>query len=575
MIYFESLIYKDYWREVALFLAGLRRPNEKADLVARAKEADSQATSGDIQNGRTIVLQLLREGVLSQPRHVQTEAMRYAIGFLEERILRLQRSPEEVLDTLAELAKLYESDETYRSIVDAVRGVSRSSDHGLVSLMHRVAGNALSSDQYVELVLDYVGSAPETRGLVRVGRPLCVPDVIEELASNYTYWEGIPAHVFARRLWSYATRKGIVPDIVYPFGGHLSLVVQFAVGYSNIGRQPDTVVRARGESVPAIWKLHQNVQLVRGWPMDENEGTTYYRSHIGGKQPKTWSWNNGRDETLPKELRQCIGELIDGSDNFIAALQDGRKKEKGRRFLAYLKDIRRWLEEPGIVAWVAARCAAELFRSAALAQRDLGPNKLSDDILEILHRLYRVPDMQSPRNMYFIERFGFGMPLTIRLARGSEMLPLHQVMADFALGRMELKYKADLSWFGELPFPPLLINSLIDLCRGEMEAILRFIGSRAVPIGPFYYGERRVRVQDTRRILKIARQTNEPSVLRGAAAVLINAKFARLADQKLVRKILVASPGSPLVMRVFSTHDSIRSREQEPELRELAGKLRL
>ena len=283
---FETLIYKDYWREVALFLAGLRRPNEKADLVARAKEADTEMRGRGQQNGRTIILQLLREGVLSQPRHVQSEAMHYAMGFLDRSTLRFQRSPEEVMDSLSELARLYGNEETHGRIGDVVRNVADSNDHGLVSLVHRMAGNALPKDQYMDLVLDYRGSVPETRGLVRIGRALSVPTIIEELGNNYTYWDGVPAHVLARRLWSHATRESVVPDIVYPFGAHLGLILQFAVGYSNISPRSDNVIVIRGESIPAIWKLYQNVQLIRGWPIDQKEGVKYYGERMGEREPK-------------------------------------------------------------------------------------------------------------------------------------------------------------------------------------------------------------------------------------------------------------------------------------------------
>ena len=243
---FQTLIYKDYWREVALFLAGLRRPNEKADLVARAKQADSEALDRSQQSGRAITLQLLREGVFSQPLHLQLEAMRYVIGFLKTSTLRLQRNPYELIDALSELVRMYGTDEIYAKIVEVVNGVSQATDHGLVSLMHRMAGGALPKEQYVRLVLEYSGTVPETRGLVRIGRPMKVADVIEELGNNNTYWEGIPPQVFARRFWFSSTREGVVPEIVYPFGAHLHLILQFAVGYPRIIREPDKIVILRG-----------------------------------------------------------------------------------------------------------------------------------------------------------------------------------------------------------------------------------------------------------------------------------------------------------------------------------------
>lgn len=106
-----------------------------------------------------------------------------------------------------------------------------------------------------------------------------------------------------------------------------------------------------------------------------------------------------------------------------------------------------------------------------------------------------------------------------------------------------------------------------------MKTLLRFIGSRAVPIGSLYYRSHRLRIQDTHRILKICRETEEHEVLQGAAAVLIYATFAKIAEPALIQKILTASPSSPLVVRVFNTYDTIAGREEEPELRELARKV--
>ena len=570
---FETLIYKDYWREVALFLAGLRRPNEKADLVARAKEADKVAINRGQQNGRSIILQLLHEGVLSQPRHVQSEAMRYVIGFLDATTLRLQRNPHELIDSLSELARVYGNNETHEKIVEIVRSVSQSSDHGLVSLMHRMAGNALPKEQYIQIVLEHLGSAPEMRGLVRVSRPLDVSGVMEELGSNHMYWEGIPAHVLARRLWSSATRRGIVPEIVYPPGTHLSLILQFAVGHSNLRRQLKNVIAIRGVKVPAIWKLHQNVQLIRAWPIADDEATTYYEEHLGASRVEDLLWTNGLEEPLPQDVEQCIRDLIDRSDSFISALRGRKNGQKSDSLSSYLEAIRRYLGEPGIVAWIAARCADELFRNSALARGELGLSGLQDDIMEVLYEIYRFPEMQYPRRMYLMERFGLGMPIAIRLESEANLLPLYQVVADFILGKMKIEEKNRFSWLEQIPLSALMVKPLIDVCRDKMESLLRFIGSRTMPIGPLYYRGHRLRVQDTHRILKICRDTQENKVLQGAAAVLNYATFAKIAEPVLIQKILTASPSSQLVVRVFNTHDTITGREEEPELRELARKI--
>ena len=281
-------------------------------------------------------------------------------------------------------------------------------------------------------------------------------------------------------------------------------------------------------------------------------------------------WTDGGEEPLPEDVEKCVRTLLTCSDNFVSALGGCSGDKKSDTFFAYLEAIRGCLEEPGIVPWIAARCATELFRSTALGRRDFGPNGLSDDIVQILHKLYRFPDVGSPRGMYLVERLGFGMPLAIRLDYGCEFQPLHLILADFVLKKMDLEIRKRFVWLHNIPLPPMVVGPLITLCREEMENVLRFIGSRAMPIEPLYYYDRRMRVQDTRRILKVARETEDQDVLRGAAAALINATFARLCEPALVQRILTAAPGSPLVARVFSTQNGIRGREEESELRELA-----
>lgn len=566
---FEILIYKDYWQEVALFLAGLRRPNEKADLVARAREADAELPNTRQQNGRTIILELLREGVLSQPRHVQTEAMRYAIGFLNESTLRQHRNPHEVISSLSRLAQVHESEEILTTIIQTVNDVSASNDRDLVSLMHRMAGRSVPKDQYIPLILGYSGSAPETRALVRINRALSVPGLLDELGSNQVYWEGIAPNVFARRLWSSATSNGFVPDIVYPPGAHLGLIIQFAVRHSNRGLRSEKVIRLRGTTVPAIWKLKQNIQLIRNWPVDRNEGAAFCNQHIESGNGKVLLWCNGHDEPLPQDVEQCIRQLIDRSDRLIVSLRDGSSADLDDSYSSYVKAIRERLGDVGLVPWIAARCAGDLFRSPLLAREDVKPSGIYDEVLEAASRFQELPEIQHARSIYLMERFGFGMPLSVRVSSGSDLRPLHELMAKCVLGGLNADEKNRFVWLEDIPLPAVAIKPLIELCRGRMENVLRFIGSRQISFGPVRFGDDRLKVQDTRRILKICRGTEENAVLQGAAAVLMQAKFARIADADLVCKILSASPRSPWVLRLFNTRDPVRGREEDPKLREL------
>ena len=60
------------------------------------------------------MLQLLREGVFNQPRHVLTEAMSVAMELLDLELLRMHRAPEALIESLAELGHLYGDGSTHR-----------------------------------------------------------------------------------------------------------------------------------------------------------------------------------------------------------------------------------------------------------------------------------------------------------------------------------------------------------------------------------------------------------------------------------------------------------------------------
>ena len=570
---FEWLIYRDYWREVALFLAGLRRPNEKADLVARAKEADADVSILEQQNGRAIILQLLREGVLSQPRHVQTEAIRFVLGFLDEPALRLHRTPSAIIDSLSELTQLYGNDQIRTKIVEIVEQVSESDDHSLVSLVHRLAGNTLPKEKYIQLVLGYSGNSPETRGLVRITRPFNVPGVIEELGSSDTFWEGMPSRVLARRLWSSATDNATVPEIVYPLGVHSGLILEFAFGQSDTGRRRDDVIKINCASVPAIWKLHQNIQLISFWPLDDQENPISDEEHLATGTAAELSWTDGRSEPLSPDLEQCLRDLIYASDNVILALRDRKKVEIDESVAAYLTATSTHLAEPGIVGWVASRCATEMLHSPPVFTSGLGLGGLLDDIKKVLNKLYLLNDIFIPMDVNIFELVRFGIPLALRLARGAAPRPLYQVLTDLVLERVDPAEKRYCSWIeGGIPLPSALIRPLVDTCSYEMEKLLRFVGSHTVPSHSrtMFYNTPRLKVQDTRRILKICRETQDHEILQGAAIVLMNAKFARLVQPELLQKILTATPDSSLAMRVFHASGSIRWEKHDSHSKQLA-----
>ena len=570
---FEALIYRDYWREVALFLAGLRRPNEKADLVARAKAADHDADSGPRQKGRGMMLQLLREGVMSQPRHVQAEAMEFAFGFLDEAELQWVPVPGAMIDSLAELAQQFGGDETLGRIRDWAQENSERDDYGLISLSHRLASRVLSKDDYIKVVLGYQGEEDETRGLVRLSCPFDVPSVISELGSARSFWEGISAPVFARRFWSSVLRTGFVPSVIYPTGVHLNLIIEFCLAGGRGVRMPTHPVRLEGGTVPAILKLFHNLQLINCHIATRDGSVEALAESVACEPATELCCDYGESGSLPLEVEQCVGDLISTSEALLVQFSRGKAKEVRRSWEAYLQRITQCIDEPGLVGWIGARCAAELSYVPPPAFRQLRSDAVVRNLYEEVRKFYPRGESRFAASPYYVEGLGVGVPRTIRINQGGTLLPIQEVIAELALLKKKTEGQQDWAWLQDLPVPAPLLSSIVEMCREEMEALLRFLGSHTAAVNERYYGGRRLRVQDTRRILKICRETNEPLVLRGAAVTLSCAKFSRVADTEVILKVLSVAPRSRLVRQVFDAGENVRGYERGSELESLAKEI--
>ena len=104
------------------------------------------------------------------------------------------------------------------------------------------------------------------------------------------------------------------------------------------------------------------------------------------------------------------------------------------------------------------------------------------------------------------------------------------------------------AWIANIPLGRALVRSLVESCREDLPELLGFLGERTV-VG--YGRESRLMVHDTRRVLKVCRETEDSEILRGASTVLVGATFGRVAEPGLLARLLAAAPTSQLVDRVF------------------------
>ena len=544
---FELLVHRDYWREVALFLAGLRRPNEKADLVARAKAADNDVSIGWKQNGRAIILQLLREGVLHQPRHVLKEAIEFVADLLEISTLRVQRSPEALIEMLCQVGKLYVTETLSNRVACVVESYSNSCDEYALSIIHRVAAKLLPRNQYTRLLLDYSGTLPRCRSLVRMTCPYGSIEDLGKLTATPRYWTNVPVPIWARRFWQAALRHSLVIDVKYPAKMHSSLVVEFATDYPMEGEEGSAVIDIRGVRPPAIWKLQQNLQVMRRQAWVRREGTR------DNHRPSTDSTiisepfspsRNVSYQGLSTVLKSCLRDLIATTDEVIYSLDHEGNPEIAEKIKLYVEAIEKHLKDPGISGWVACRCTIEFLWY-------MGPFvKQEVSFIESLEEFYHMEHIPSSYRRHFFRRIQPSIPFAVRLRHRAKPVPLHQIITDSLDGQLDLTKHNHCSWIADISLPTMIIKQLVEAYRSDLPQLLRFVGERTVVGFPH---QPRLKVQDTQRILKICRGTDDQEVLRGAATIFMNASIIRIAEPKLIVKILSAAPSSQLVVRVFST----------------------
>ena len=570
---FENLIHRNYWREVALFLAGLRRPNEKSDLVGRARRADRDSERGWQQNGRGIVLQLLREGVLRQPGHVRDDAINLVADLLDMEEYRVQVTPEALVDTICLLGKQYPSDDLKRRITGLVERCSESLDEYAIMAGHRVASVVLPEKEYTRLMLDYHGSNPNIRTLVRMGVPYNPKSSVDlrSIVAASDYWAGVPVAMWARRYWRSVLQYGYVMDAPCPAGMQSGLAVEFATDYWGPQGRDVAVIEMSSPKPLAIWVLLRNVQVLyrllhsgnnggSGDRMPEDEHGLLQEHAVVGNRVVDYG-------NLDVGVRGCVEDLVGTSSDLLTAFAAGARGPIRKKANEYIDAIVEHLRDAGISGWVTCRCAVDMVerRRGALALQ--GDMKRTDKLLELVAEFYGPKD--SPWS--FINspyRWQFNMPLSVRLMRGATPVPLPNIVGEIVRGEVSDDTRNLCSWIADIPLPGVLIKPVVEDCREDLGDLLRFVGGRNL-VG--FVGTGRLRVQDTRRILKICREVDDQKVLRGAGTVLVQAAIERVANPEVICKILSVAPASPLGRHLFSNvGGSVGGRSRRRDGREVA-----
>ena len=543
---FEWLIQRPYWREVALFLGGLRRSNEKADLIARARQTASCPLHPWDHSGHAIVLALLQEAVLSQPRHVLVEAIRFMIELVESPALRFHPEIDDFIGDLGTLICRHDNVDFSSQIVDIAMATTEIDDEHLIFYVYKLAASSLSWERFLNLASKYPSTNPEILSTVRLECAYHSSQAMQMLGRNPSYWVNIPLPILSTKLWRTIARHRVLDEIKHPSNLHYWLLVRFSTNQTFGQDENESILEIRGTNVSAVWKLQQNLEALN-FGLVSRTASEGMKSALEASGWSTCRYSGDLDFSGLESCETCVRELIESSEDVLLTLPSDDEALVSERLVAYLTTIQRHLSGSGLTGWVACRCGVELVQRWELLGEVLRDNLVE----EVFHGIYEYCSVmgisRSSRRIPFEQKM-IACPSALRVVRSGDLVPMYSVMHEYWTQSSDGNIVGKLDWIFDVPLRVDTVRSLVNLYRADLTSLMRYLGVRTVVGHP---GIPRLRIQDIHKILGICRKTDDPEILKGAATLLLNATFERIAEPELVCKILCAAPTSQLVERIL------------------------
>jgi hypothetical protein len=255
--FFQAMVRRPFWHEVALFLAGLRRANEKADLLSRARALDDEPENGWRSDGLRIVLQLLQEGVLTSPGHVHQDALSFLVEALDPAGVKARNEPREMVSVLPALIRSCENAQIQGMLEELLRKSANNQDRYALWRLYTVANSVLPCRELEKHVSTFNDSNGKLSSLVKLywpaqaGKSFKNQVVPTEWAANW-----------AATLFSAATVLPALTEVQGTVDFHNYLFEQFAFRPIFNARFTRNMSAFSPAGPHAIWRLCANLQSI-------------------------------------------------------------------------------------------------------------------------------------------------------------------------------------------------------------------------------------------------------------------------------------------------------------------------
>jgi hypothetical protein len=553
---FQTMVRRPYWREVALFLAGLRRPNEKADLVVRAKDLDHDNEWGWRQDGRAVTLQLLQEGAFSQPQHVFSEALDFVVELQDPEIVTAQNEPKGLVDVLSVLLKQEEAERQRHRLLSLISRYRQCDDEEIVWHLHRIASRVLDPTTTREHLLSQRSQFPDIMVKARLVWPLSWGVDMREASKQEAYWQVAPDHIWAEQWWQTALHCDAAATLEAPPRVHQHLIEQFASSPLFLAERsyPRRDSFLKPLSRWAIWRLAMYKQMLHVMPM--HGALPEEMVELLAAQNLSDTDYSGLDETCSITTRDLLGA-------FRSVIQSIMVKESdiSSSLSDFIPMLREHLRRPGISAWLACRSSIVLLTTmVAIKLNQLRPTlgirgiRFSDlfesqeDLISLwtdVSRFYYEPkqgasgsSLQHTGDLDWLLHSVYApdlldlMPKYIRTEEGGDFISISDLLSEHISNENELPFP----WLKTISFSTEVIRPLVEKCNGEHlhPLLLELNRWRFIPIAI----GRPLLTPHVHRILKMVRMTDDPDILGGSIIALSTSRYLHIAGADLLTKMI-------------------------------------
>jgi hypothetical protein len=540
---FQAMILRPFWREVALFLAGLRRANEKADLLSRAKIVDDDRSEGWRQDGMGIVSQLLQERVLTTPRHVFRDSVSFLLQSLDPSDSRPRNERPEVGRILPKLVREINSPEHRRVLLTYLDAGRSSRDDHALTLLHSVTNKVFTVDEIRAHAATSSDASDDLCGRIRLTWPARDGVDLESLYSSER-----PMPLEPNPEWAFCLyRAGRIDNAARKFpettAYHRLLLEQFAFSPPPFVPGPASVFNPDGASAHAVWALYESLLRCGAAlqaPPVQDDGL------IGPASSTDFS---GLGQNIVGPLR----DLIESAAAAAKSLREGTIGRAVRDFLAVIEGL---VMADGLVGWVAVRCALSLLQYAEVPrylflQDGVLSHRSSSSLMDAFGRQKGWRRLRRMLPPFFgaifpadSDRAGrtvagkmapMGLPRSVpsHLLVNGEFLSVPSML----LGTANFGTRVPFDWINRVPIEHYWVGGMLPDEPEEMESLLKWLACRRLtPPGPSI-PQSMNRIQ---RIIAAARRSDSPAVSAGALFALLGTSFYKMASLQLTVKMIEA-----------------------------------